>query len=174
MDILDAQSEDENMSATATTPNLKEILTHQLQQVAKAYISDFGHIPEEKRNAVPMGKARTPHDFTVECVGLNRWVARTLRGETPDHSKKEERQAYLDSLTTSELATNALNESVAEITAALANLTDEDLAREITMPWGSPGKLCDAPLTAAFHMAYHMGQLNYIQCLYGDDQMHWE
>jgi hypothetical protein len=165
---------EEIMSATATTPDLKKILTNQLEQVVKGYVSDFGHIPEDKRNVVPMGKARTPHDFTVECVGFNKWAARTIRGEPADPSKKEERQAFLDSLSTSELAINALNQSVAEITTALSNLTDEDLAREITMPWGSPAALCEAPITAAFHMAYHMGQINYIQALYGDDQMHWE
>jgi hypothetical protein len=160
------------MSATATTINFKQLLIDRVREISKIYVTDFGFIPEDRQTVSPMGKARNPVDFTAECAGFNLWVARIFTGESSD-TGQEERKAYLASLTTGAKALDALNESVLALTAAIAATPDDDLGREISMPWGAPAKLHEAASMAAGHMMYHLGQINYIQSLYGDDQNHW-
>jgi len=57
--------------------------------------------------------------------------------------------------------------------AALRGLSDEELDREVTAPWGAPFKALFLAGVVASHMEYHGGQVNYIQSLYGDAEMHW-
>jgi hypothetical protein len=161
------------MSTTATSFDLKQLLVERVRRIGKSYLSDLSFIPEDKLGVSPMGKARSPIEFTAECAGFNLWVARTFRNEPDDAAKKETRAAYLASLVTAPLATRAFEESIEVLATAIAETPDEELFREITMPWGSAAPLHEAAAMATAHMMYHDGQINYIQSLYGDDDNHW-
>lgn len=158
--------------STATQIDTRQLLIINLENTLDTYVKDFGYLPQDKLDACPMGKARTPLDFTVECAGFNLLVAAMI-GEAGAMPGSEERKAYLASLDSGEKAMTGLKESVAKITASLKAASDEDLLREVAMPWGSTSKVHEAVHMATVHMAYHLGHINYIQSLYGDDQMHW-
>lgn len=162
------------MSTTATGVNYKQILIDQLQMIGETYTKDLGFIPEDKQGESPMGKARTAIEFTAECAGFNYFVAGLIRGDTAAAPSAEERAAYMASLNTGAKASEALKQSIQLVISALNDISDEDLSREVTMPWGSTVPLHRAASMCAGHMMYHCGQLNYIQSLFGDDANHWE
>jgi hypothetical protein len=56
---------------------------------------------------------------------------------------------------------------------ALAGCSDEDLAKTVTAPWQMDAPLYMIAQIAVSHLWYHDGQLNYIQCLLGDEKVHW-
>jgi hypothetical protein len=66
-----------------------------------------------------------------------------------------------------------LSEATEALTGAIASASDDTLNQVVTPPWGMPAPLYICAQVAASHIWYHDGQLNYIQCLLGDDKVHW-
>jgi uncharacterized damage-inducible protein DinB len=141
--------------------------------MGKSYGSDFAHIPADKQVTTPMGVARPASEFTAECASFNRFVAKMVRGQEVPQLTDEQRKAYYASFDTGDKAIAEFNASVEDLSAALTAASDEDLSKEITMPWGDQSPLWAAVHMAASHMMYHQGQINYIQALYGDGESHW-
>lgn len=161
------------MSTTATGFNLKQYLIDNVQMMTSTYVADLGFIPEDKQGAVPMGKARTAVEFTAECAGFNFFVAGLCAKGKASSMTPDERKAYMESIDTGAKAIEALNKSALVLTSAIAELSDDDLMQEVTMPWGSVVPLYKAISMSYGHMMYHCGQVNYIQSLFGDDANHW-
>jgi len=57
--------------------------------------------------------------------------------------------------------------------AALQALTPEALRERRQVPWGGSMSLGEYIFRPSYHLAYHDGQLNYIQRLLGDREFHF-
>lgn len=161
------------MSTTATAFAPKEILKGNLTHASETYAKDLAHIPADKLTASPMGCARAPQEFSAECIGFNTLVRRILKGEEGGLPDPEARQAFYAQFDTIEKLQVGIRNSTAAVIEALDGVSDEDLARTVTAPWGRELSLFALVQTAATHMMYHDGQLNYIQSCYGDAVNHW-
>lgn len=150
----------------------KRILIDQIRDIAKFFVNDLGYIPAEKLGASPGGVARTPLDITVECAGINAMAAALLLGEVSNHGPEAHAQA-LAANDTLEKASQLLLTSAERLADAVAHLDEAGLCDEVTVPWGQKMTKYEVAGFAASHMSYHEGQLNYIQALYGDGEMHW-
>jgi hypothetical protein len=158
---------------TAISYDPKAAILEKLANSVKMYLADLGHIPADKLNAVPMGKARPPLEFTAECVGFNSFVASIASGETHPIPTEEERESFYRTVDSLEKAQTLLQESVDQLTSAVQKLDNESLFTPAKTPWGSDATIFQLVEMTCSHMAYHDGQLNYIQSLYGDDANHW-
>lgn len=67
----------------------------------------------------------------------------------------------------------AMANSVNNLATWIESASEDDMLREVTAPWGMKLTLADLLLHASAHMAYHSGQVNFVQLLHGDDTMHW-
>jgi hypothetical protein len=161
------------MSTTATELSMKTFLANFVEKIGTAYANDFNHIPADKQMESPMGVARTATIFTAECASFNRWIIKIIAGEEVVRPDEEARKAYYGSFDTGEKAVLELNSSVADLAVAIRGCDEDAMGSTVTMPWGAPMLLAEAIQMAAVHMAYHEGQLNYIQSLYGDGESHW-
>ena len=159
------------MSTTATSINAKEHLIKFLGQVCYLYMKDLSFIPADKFDASPMGVARTPLNITVECISFNDWARRTIEGETVE--MHGDFSAFNEQFNTVEKASAGMQESTDKLVAALSALDDEGLNRLAPVPWDPTMTVFGLAHTAATHVFYHDGQLNYIQCMLGDDKIHW-
>jgi hypothetical protein len=65
-----------------------------------------------------------------------------------------------------------LKESATELVSAIESIPDDVTADTIETEWG-PYSLADCCIHAYWNMAYHEGQINYIQTLYGDNDEHY-
>jgi uncharacterized damage-inducible protein DinB len=86
---------------------------------------------------------------------------------------QEQREAFLASIDSLERAQVGLKRSADAIVAAIEGAEEAALIAEATAPWGEPMPLYMLIYMAADHMTYHDGQVNYIQTLYGDADVHW-
>ena len=161
------------MSTTATKIDVKTVLKESIQNAAELMVKDLKHIPEDKLTVSPMGCARSPLAFIAEVVGFNMMVAGLLSGKEAKMLNEDERTAFENSFTTKEKGSEEIKSSTKMLCDALDNCSEEDLAREVTAPWGMQMKLYKMAQITGSHMMYHDGQLNYIQCLYGDGAFHW-
>jgi hypothetical protein len=161
------------MSTITTGINAKQFLIDYVRKASETYLGDLSHIPQDKLNEIPMGVARPPLEFTAECIGFNSFVAKIVSGVEFARRTPEEREAFFKSIDTFDKAKAGLEDSVNELVGALSALDDEGLAKEVATPWGATMTAFALAHTAASHMSYHDGQINYIQALYGDGEIHW-
>lgn len=159
--------------STATLPSLRESLAGQLRYTSASYCRDLGFLPADKLGESAGGVARSPLAFTAEVAGFNHLIAKLVRGEEASLPSAEERTAYEATVTDLESATGAVRGSVDDLIAALESADEVQLATEITAPWGSQIVPINLVGIAVQHMAYHDGQINFIQTLLGDGEEHW-
>lgn len=135
--------------------------------------NDLKAIAADKNNVCPGGCARPALHIVAECAALNGFIARILRGETPERPGPEQREAHLRSFDTVEKALAYLEEQTQSLLAAIDTLDETTLGDVSEQPLGRPMSRFALAELPASHMMYHDGQLNYIQTLHGDGQMHW-
>jgi hypothetical protein len=160
------------MSTTAVAIDPKELLVRYLERTAESYLINFACIPQDKLGVSPMGVARTALEFTAECGGFNGIAADVVRGADVDMPSEDERQAFYASVDTAEKGASLIRSSVDELILAIEEADEAALNRRIVAPWGEPVTPYILAHIAASHMAYHDGQLAYIQSLYGDGEIH--
>lgn len=113
-------------------------------------------------------KGRTVLEQASECVVVNRLFAALLRGEPVDApTARANAPVYVDSGS----ACADLRKSGRELAEAVRRLSDSDLERAFPF-WRGPvaGEIL---IEMGYrNMAYHAGQVNFIQTLYGDAEFH--
>lgn len=152
----------------------KEFLGRWIGLSRDNYLKDLDALSEEQLSKGP-GKARAPYDFTYEVVVVNNRMAETVRGEEngpwPFTDGWAEAPAELKS---KEKIKAALNESVDNLLKAIDGASEEELTKKF-LPEGRDEETCKANMCnlCSYHMGYHGAQLNYIQSIDGDLDVHW-
>jgi hypothetical protein len=144
---------------------LLKILSGHLTQAAWLYRKDLAAMGDRVTQS-PAPGARSAADIVWEVVQNNYRGAKRIRGEDPGPTVGFPTCP----------AEFANPESLAkEIKASADTLLDavgEDPMRTVTYPGGSESAL-EYVEFMVHHMMYHLGQLNYIQVLFGDAEIHW-
>ena len=159
------------MSA-ATAFEMKPYLVQWTRELGSLYVKDLKALPEGTWSASFAGKARTPQDFTAEVVGFCDFMAAACRGESRERRTEEERNAFRDSLATPDDGAKAIETSVNALADAFDAAPVERLAEMFESPIGTMPLFVTVNI-AINHVLYHDAQLNYIQALHGDGEMHW-
>lgn len=161
------------MSTTAVNFNVQSSLGQWIRGVGQMYCKDLDALSDEQFTACCAGKARTPQDFTAEVIGMNFMVAKIIAGEAQSMPNDEERAAFVASINSREVGKAKMTEACEALAAAVEALPDSDLGTEILTPWGQPMTKYGFANLCAGHVWYHDGQLNYIQSMNGDAEIHW-
>ena len=140
---------------------------------AKFLANNLNAIAEDKRNECTGGCAHTPLFIVAECGTVNGMVAKMLTGEAFERPSAEQRQAYLESFDTTEKALAHLSSETQSLLAAIDSLDESSFGDFVQTPIGERTVfgLAELPM---WHMSYHDGQLNYLQTLHNDAEMHWD
>lgn len=145
-----------------------------IEHAAKHYLDDLEAMTEAQLLQSAGGAARKAVDFTFEVALLNRRIAARLKGtEPPPAPEGEEWWTAPEELRSKEAITRYMRESLEELAAAARSIPDSDGSRLV----GAPGQERPAFSLAQFasmHTMYHDAQLNFIQSLSGDLDMHWK
>lgn len=109
------------------------------------------------------GQTRSVLDQIAECVSVNSLFAALLRGtvvpeDTPAPQNAAEAQAQIVA-------------SAGELAAAICAVPDEALEDSLETPRGAV-LVKNLVLASYRNMAYHAGQINFIQMLAGDTEFH--
>ena len=139
------------------------------QMVTKELLVALKFTPDDKLDWVPMGAAKTPKAIIVECATGNKWMAAELRCEENAASVWEGIRA--EDYPTREALAEFVEACQAELLAAMDALAEEQLDQKRKVFWGEES-LRDLMWLGMIHTNYHVGQLNYIQTLWGDTEMH--
>jgi hypothetical protein len=136
------------------------------------YCADIKAIPDDKWTATFGGCTRPANDITADAMGMLVFCTKHLNDEDPG-DYMEAMTALASEITDKDAAIAKFQEVCGAFSAAVAGASDEKLNHVIMTPWQMPTSLYSLSHTAASHIWYHDGQLNYIQCLLGDEKVHW-
>lgn len=156
---------------TALQP--KQHLKGFTERVKGLLANDLNALPEDKRSQCPGGCAKTPLSVVVECGMVNGFVAAYLTTGSTERMPPEEREAFMNSFDTAEKALDYLETQTQKLYAAFDSLDENTLGEMSDFPFGRPMSRMAIAELPAIHMMYHDGQLNYVQTLYGDKEIHW-
>ena len=150
------------------------LLKGQIEDVAKMYVQDLEALTEEQILGTPKEPARKAVDFTYECAFVNNRVARRCQGLENEPWPFEDWVTAPAELQSKAAIVAHFQDSIANLLAAVESSNGEALNKEIELPNGETTTPLKMLNFMPIHMAYHNGQLTYIQALHGDMEMHWE
>jgi hypothetical protein len=150
--------------------DIKGHLRERLDEAAKLYITDLTALPDDALGTVMGGVARTVYDFTFECVNVNTRMAASIMGSPLPRPSDDEFKAMAGQMDTKQKAIDGIRSSTNALIDAWMAL--DDINKEIPA-FGGTRKCIDMVSLCAGHMMYHDGQINFIQALRGDGEVHW-
>ncbi|MBS1714287.1 MAG: hypothetical protein JST30_08105 [Armatimonadetes bacterium] len=159
------------MSNVAERIDARENLVQWLAGLKGMYIADLNAMPEATITESSGGVARPVNVLTGDAIGMCKWMSGVLRGETPTMSEGDS-EAFR-SLTTKDQVVAAFTEAVDELSAALSAADEATLTKTVMAPWQMESTVFMLATIAVNHIWYHDGQLNLIQALNGDGDVHW-
>jgi len=143
--------------------DLQQLESRRVQAMAQIFWEAARHVPPEKADWKPDPNAKSAHEIVAHLTAANAFFAALLRGEpfsgTP-HPQTEGKE-YAQSLEEFRRSAQGLAETI-------ASLPEERLGETVTMPWGQTWKVPMLLAAASGHIAYHWGQIGYLQTLWGD------
>lgn len=134
-------------------------------------------VPDDKLDWSPMGAARSCLEQMREIAGAAAWFLPIVRDRAAPvfdaHAKRESVRA-LRAFKTLDACIEGARTGTATLCEAILALEDEHLDEEIHLPFGGGTSLAMVDVALLHHnnMVYHFGQINQIQLMLGDREMH--
>lgn len=133
--------------------------------------------PQDKADWVPMGEARSVLNQMQEIAVSAGWFGQIIRDLEVPRSKDQgidETMNKARELTSLEDCVNTARETTSHLCRAISTFPDEALDLEVTLPFGGgqTASMADVLYLHAWNMTYHLGQINQIQLMLGDREMH--
>ncbi|MGC4044615.1 MAG: hypothetical protein QM758_12540 [Armatimonas sp.] len=155
--------------------NPKVALNDQIIQAKTFLTKDLKAIPADKQGTTFDGCSRSALSIVSECGGNCAIITKILQGASGHEMTREEMGALMHpfEVETEENVLAYLEEKSGELLRFISEC-DEDTLGDICpeFPWGQLTRF-DVAMVPAGHMMYHDGQLNFIQTLIGDGDVHW-
>lgn len=131
-------------------------------------------VPEEKLHWRPAQHARSVMEILQENAILPYalWLGLEERPQTPDRSMWERATQLAGDLSTLDACEQACRKGTSELLTAIRQIPPEELEQTIMTPWGKPFSLFELAYDHYWNLTYHLGQIAYIQLLYGDTEYH--
>jgi len=147
-------------------PNtLQDYLATATQKASADLAAALLRLPEDKRGWSPGEKSRTALDQVAECAILNEYTAELIQTRTWQADWFADFPAAKAKAAQDWGTLQArLQESVARVAAAIADVPDEALADEIQL-FGRTMALAEVMARSYWNMTYHEGQIVYIGSL---------
>ena len=134
-------------------------------------------LPQDKVEWIPMGEARSALSQMQELAVSGAWFIPLIRDlkvpEFDAHAVEESRRLRLSN-DTLEKCIAVARENTSSLCAIIESVPDGNLEQEMTLPFGGGMTVTIADILAMhwWNMTYHLGQINMIQLMLGDRQMH--
>jgi uncharacterized damage-inducible protein DinB len=142
-------------------------------EVAKTLVRNFRAMPPEKQVWSPLEQGRSAYDMLMECAAVNLWISHSLTEgslRNPDFSVMGSLKAEHD---TPEKAIAFYEETAKTLVAAIEGFPEEKFDTPAQLPWAQePSPLGETMFIPHWNTTYHIGQMCYIQTLYGDQASH--
>jgi hypothetical protein len=149
----------------------KDATLQSVTRVFRFFLQDLENLPEGAFEKSLGGKARTVADIAYEVRLTNERLCRDLSGQ-PSTDSPSARTIAPDDLRTKEAAITSFRASSEQVLRLIERLSPEELEEVVPGVLGEASR-ADHCRAMTVHLWYHSGQLNFIQTLLGDSEIHW-
>ena len=134
-------------------------------------------VPKDKQDWVPMGEARSVLNQMQELAVAANWfhdIIQDLRVTREPERDIDEMMIRARELKSVEECVEMARNTTAELCRAISTFPPEALDVEVTLPFGEgqTASMADMLYMHAWNLTYHLGQINQIQLMLGDREMH--
>ena len=134
-------------------------------------------IPADKREWVPMGEARSVLNQMQELAVAGIWfldIIQDLRVTREPERDIDEMMVRAREIKSVEECVEMARKTTSELCRAISTFPVEALDVEVTLPFGAgqTASMADMLYMHAWNLTYHLGQINQIQLMLGDREMH--
>jgi len=134
-------------------------------------------VPPDRLEWIPMGEARHVLSQMQEVATAGTWFIQIVRDRKPpefDEHARRETLRLRKSYDTIEKCVEGARNTTSELCQAIASFPDSALEDEMRLPFGGGVLMTMADVLGMHHwnMVYHLGQINQIQLMLGDRDMH--
>jgi len=147
-----------------------KVVAKSLRIAARSMLTAAKHIPEDQREVTFGGVSKPARWIVAHCAKVHRMAAKVVQGQSLEDVHHE----AMDTSADWETAVSELKESADDLVRIVEELSPDAAARKVRVPWGEEIAAIEFASFVAGHTMYHCGQLNYIQTLLGDGDMHFE
>jgi hypothetical protein len=149
---------------------VQDFIAGQTEVITEGIIRATRAVPADKLEWKPFDNGRSALDQFQECAVSPEIFLRALNGGGYVYTDdlRDKRKA----LKTIDEAEVALRKNTAELLKAMRETPDARLEEPIELPWGATWRLVDVMNMHFWNLTYHVGQINYIQTMLGDFEMH--
>lgn len=141
--------------------DLREGEIKRIEKISELLLKAARAVPKEKENWKPMPTGKSAQEILAHLGMANYFFAALLKGTAP---------AQTNAPTTYEDALKLFEQSKAHLVETIRSLDPAQFSEKRTMPWGEERTLKDLLTSPMPHMAYHWGQIAYLQTLWGDTE----
>jgi uncharacterized damage-inducible protein DinB len=141
--------------------DLREIEVKRIEKLSELFLKAARVVPAEKQNWKPMPNGKSAQEILAHLGMANYFFAALLRGSAPPEVKNA---------TNYEEALKLFEASKSQLAQAIRSVDPATFNEKRTMPWGEERTLKDLITSPMPHMAYHWGQIAYLQTLWGDTE----
>ena len=149
---------------------VQDFIASQTEVVMEGILRSVRALPADKLDWKPFDNGRSAMSQLQECAVSPEIFIRALSGG--GYVYTDDLKAKREALTTIDAAERKLREGTGELLMAIRETPDSKLEDPIDLPWGATWRLVDVMNMHFWNLTYHVGQINYIQTLLGDFEMH--
>lgn len=146
--------------------------SQRVQALSEFVLKAAERVPEDKTHWSPNPQGKSAHQILEHLTGANHGFAALIAGEG-EAPPAEELQALKVSCERYDELLEAFRASSQALAQTIARVPTDQLGQERPVPWGGTWTLRRLITSPSAHLAYHWGQLCYLQTLWGDTQDHW-
>jgi uncharacterized damage-inducible protein DinB len=151
---------------------MQESVAQSTLAAMESLITAVKKMPEDKQHWRPLDAGRSAFDQLKECAAApDLFLVHLDPNHTPMAASYEELKTVQDSWTTLEEVETILRAQTQKLADIVRQFPSENLGEKRAMPWGAEHTLAEIVAFHEWNMTYHVGQVSYIQTLYGDHSM---
>lgn len=159
---------------TAQKLDTKAIVAGWTRAMTDMYCKDLKAMTDEQLVAAQPGVARAASVLTGDACAMAIYATNLINDPTTEFQMEADMNRLVGEMTTVAEAVRVVSETGSALASAIEGASDERMAEMMTPPWGGPAM----PMflfanIAANHLWYHDGQINLIQAMNGDGEVHW-
>lgn len=151
---------------------LQQLESRRVQALMELCSKAAQGVPSERIQWKPDAKGKSAHEILEHLAGANHGFAALILGSALPKGVKAgaDRQSVKNPTDSYEQALEALKKSGNVLAEAISSAPDEQLSLTRPMPWGETWEMTRLLTAPGAHIAYHWGQICYLQTLWGDQQ----
>lgn len=154
------------------TLDMKSILVGEFRDATQMFLKDFDAMSDDALMHAPNPAVRTVYDVMYEMVFVNRRMLKRAQQEDPGPWPFDTFMRAPAEFCNRATCRAEFEQTSNDLADAFASTDDVTLMAEFETTQGK-FTIAQTLVFALMHVCHHGGQLNYIQTLFGDDQMHW-